>query len=137
MAYVILLGEGFEIGGLYEQRLDELFLASPEDRNLLELELLSGNKKASSIYIRTHVDCRALDRRRFGRALMDVLKSIYESVDVQTFAFRAFSVWEGLPGNLQEEEPFRALSLGDYPEAREEEGYMREVYRWMLTFYDE
>lgn len=25
MAYVILLGEGFEIGGLYEQRLDELF----------------------------------------------------------------------------------------------------------------
>ena len=85
MAYVILLGEGFEVGGLYE-----LFLASPEDRNQLELELLSGNKKASSIYIRIHMDCRALDRRRFGRALMDALKSIYESLDVQTFASKAF-----------------------------------------------
>lgn len=85
LAYAILLGEGFEVGGLYE-----LFLASPEDRNQLELELLSGNKKASSIYIRIHMDCRALDRRRFGKALMDILKSIYEIVDVQTFASRTF-----------------------------------------------
>ena len=136
LAYAVLLGEGFEIGERYERRLDELFLASLEDRDLLELELLSGNWKASGIYIRSHVDYSALDRRRFGGALMEVLKPVYESMEVQEFASRAFQVWEGLPGNLQGEEPFWALSLGDYPGAREVERYMRGVYRWMLHYYD-
>lgn len=136
LAYAVLLGEGFEIGERYERRLDELFLASPEDRDLLELELLSWNWKASNIYIRSHVDYSALDRRRFGGALMEVLKPVYESMEVQEFASRAFQVWEGLPGNLQGEEPFWALSLGDYPGAREAERYMRGVYRWMLYYYD-
>lgn len=109
LAYAVLLGEGFEIGERYERRLDELFLASPEDRDLLELELLSGNWKASGIYIRSHVDYSALDRRRFGGALMEVLKPVYESMEAQEFASRAFQVWEGLPGNLQGEDPFWAL----------------------------
>ena len=38
---------------------------------------------------------------------------------------------------MRGEKPFRALSLGDYPEVREKERYMRRMDRRILTFYDE
>lgn len=77
-----------------------------DDEDLLELEFLSGDIKESVIYIRAHIDYNTLDRKKFGKELMNLLKPFYKSMDIHRFGSRMYSVWEGLAGNLQDEEPF-------------------------------
>ena len=41
---------------LYQEKLDALFLENPDNKHLLELELLSGNMSESIIYITNHIN---------------------------------------------------------------------------------
>lgn len=120
---------------MYQKRLDSLFLENPDHEMLLYLEWETDIRKAV-IYIRTHFDYRNLKRERFGAILMELLKEYYDnSSDIKMFADNMYSLWESLPGNLQDEEPFWTLSYADDPLSWGDETQTRSLYETMLNYY--
>lgn len=106
LVYIILLYEKLVTEDEYNKRLDELFLNIPENDDLLYLEWETDIKKAI-IYVRTHIDYNHLDMEQFGRILMSRLKAVYVNCpDIKRFAGRMHSLWESLPGNIPNIEPF-------------------------------
>ena len=81
LACVYLIEEGLQSETLYENKLNELFAATPYCNDLFKLELLSGNIKESIVYIKTHIDYSAMNKQIFGKTLMTLLKPIYASMD--------------------------------------------------------
>ncbi len=128
LAYAYLLGMDLIPEAIYEEKLNELFLENPADEDLLELEFLSGNRKETVIYIRTHIDYNSMDFDRFGRALFGLLKPIYASMDFHRFESAMYSLWENLPGNLQMVIPFWTLSYADDPLSWGNEKKRREKF---------
>lgn len=135
MVYAILLYEELVIENEYNKRLDELFLKNPENDDLLYLEWEKDIKKAI-IYVRTHIDYNKLYFERFGRILMGKLKEIYVNCsDIKCFASRMYSLWESLPGNIQNIGPFWTLSYADDPLSWGDEEQTRNIYEHMLSYY--
>ena len=136
MEDAILFYEGLATAEEYGKRLDELFLQNPANEDLLYLEWERDIKKAV-VYIRTHVDCNALDLEQFGRNLMEKLKPIYaNSLDIKAFASQMYSLWESLPGNIQDMEPFWTLCYADDPLSWGDETQTRSIYEGMLNYYN-
>lgn len=137
LVYVILLCEELVTEDEYCQRLDKLFLDEPENDDLLNLEWEPDIKEAI-IYIRTHIDYKNLDVERFGKTLMSKLQVIYENCsDIEDFANRMYSLWENLPGNIQEREPFWTLSYADDPLSWGDVQQTRSLYKQMFNYYNE
>ena len=135
LVYAILLYEELVSENEYNKRLDELFLSNPENDDLLWLEWETDIKKAI-IYVRTHIDYSSLDLERFGRILMSKLKVAYENCsDIKHFAGRMYSIWENLPGNIQNTEPFWTLCYADDPLSWGDEEQTRDIYEHMLNYY--
>ena len=137
LAYAYLWCEGFDLAEEYEEKLHELFLKDTAySEDLLTLEGLCGKVKESVSYIRTHINHSCLDREKFGKTLMDLLKPFYQNVDIEQFGQRMYFLWEDLPRNLQEEEPFSVMCYADDPLSWGDEKQTRELYEKMLNYYD-
>lgn len=135
LVYAILLYEELITEDEYNKRLDELFLSTPEDDELLYLEWETDMKKAI-IYVRTHIDYNNLDLEQFGRILMSKLKTAYVNcLDIKCFAGRMYNLWESLPGNIQNIEPFWTLCYADDPLSWGDEEQTRNIYEHMLNYY--
>lgn len=139
LAYAILLYEGIVTEEEYQERLHALFLAHPDDRTLLDLEC-ETNIQEAVIYIRTQLDYGyiGLHPETFGRTLMKKLKDCYDRcTDLRQFGSKMHSVWESLPGNLQNMEPFWSLCYADDPLSWGDEAQTRSLYGTMLSYYEE
>ncbi len=135
LAYAILCNGEFITENAYRKRLDELFLNNPENDDLLYLEWETDVKKAIA-YVRAHMDCGNLDLERFGRILMSELKVVYENcLDIKYFAARMYRLWESLPGNIQNIEPFWTLNYADDPLSWGDEEQTRNIYECMFGYY--
>ena len=135
LVYAILLYEGLVTENEYNKRLDELFLSTPENDHLLYLEWETDISKAI-IYVRTHIDYKNLDYEQFGRILMGKLQTVYVNCpNIKCFASRMYSLWESLPGNIQDIEPFWTLCYADDPLSWGEEEQTRTIYEHMLNHY--
>lgn len=136
LVYAILFYEEIIVTkDLYQKRLDLLFLEYPDNEVLLNLEWETDIKKAM-IYIRTHFNYQKLDRESFGKVLMEKLKEYYDSCgDIKYFADKMYSLWESLPGCVQDEEPFRTLSYADDPLAWGDKNQTCSLYENMLSYY--
>ena len=135
LVYALLLYEELVAEDEYYKRLDELFLKTPENDDLLYLESETDIKKAI-IYVRTHIDYKNLDAERFGRILMDELKAVYINCpDIKYFAVRMYGLWADLPGNIQNMEPFQTLCYADDPLSWNDEAQTRNIYERMLNYY--
>ncbi len=134
LVYMILFYEGFVTEIEYHKRLDELFLTTPEDDDLLYLEWETDIGKAI-IYVRTHIDYKNLDMEQFGRILMNKLNVVYKNCpDIKYFASQMYRLWESLPGNIQNIEPFWTLCYADDPLAWGDEKQTRDIYEHMLRY---
>ena len=136
LAYAYLLGVELISEIKYEEKLNKLFLENPTDEDLLELEFLSGNKKETIVYIRTHTDYNSMDFDKFGRTLCGLLKPIYESMDIRKFGEEMYLLWDDFAGNLQDMEPFRTLSYADDPLSWGDTEQTRKLYEHMLNYYE-
>ena len=139
LAYAILLYEGIVTEEEYQERLHALFLEHPDDRTLLDLECETDIQKAV-IYIRTWADYGyiGLHPETFGRALMEKLRDYYaRCTDLRQFGSKMHSLWESLPGNLQNMEPFWSLCYADDPLTWGDEAQTRSLYETMLSYYEE
>ncbi len=137
LVYVLLLYEELVTENEYHKRLDELFLNNPENDDLLYLEWETDLKKAI-IYVRTHIDYKNLDIEQFGKILMNKLKVVYVNCsDIKCFASRMYRLWENLPVNLQNIEPFWTLCYADDPLSWGDVQQTRSIYEHMLDYYTE
>lgn len=135
LAFALLLYEEIVTEDEYNKRLDELFLDNPENEDLLYLEWETNIKEAIK-YIRTHIDYNTLDYEQFGRILMSMLKVCYKNCsDIKSFANRMYNLWENLPGNIQDREPFFTLCYADDPLWWGNEEQSRKIYEDMLNYY--
>lgn len=135
LVYALLLCEELVTEAEYYKRLDEMFLSAPENDDLLYLEWETDIKKAI-IYIQTHINYNHYDLEQFGRILMSKLKDVYvKCPDIKYFAERMYSLWENLPGSIQDIEPFWTLSYADDPLSCGDEEQTRNIYEHILNYY--
>lgn len=135
LVYALLFCEELVTEAEYNELLDEMFLSAPENDDLLYLEGDTNIKKAI-IYIRTHINYNHFDLEKFGRILMSKLKDVYvKCSDIKYFAERMYSLWENLPGNIQDIEPFWTLSYADDPLSWGDEEQTRNIYEHILNYY--
>ena len=135
LTYMLLLSEELVPESEYHKRLDELFLNYPENDDLLYLEWETDIKEAV-VYVRTHIDYNNFDFNRFGKILMSKLEVIYTNcTDIKLFANRMYSLWESLPENIQNIEPFQVLCYADDPLSWGEEEETRKIYECILNYY--
>ncbi|MCI8408674.1 MAG: hypothetical protein HFJ09_05305 [Lachnospiraceae bacterium] len=130
--YAILFDEGLISKDDYQHKLDKLFLENPFDDVLLDLEYMQ-NIQEHIPYIRANFNYNNFNHNVFGRTLMEKLKEYYENVEIHTFADRMWLLWESLPGNIQDEEPFHTLS---YADDWGDEVQAKEIYENMLNYYN-
>ncbi len=135
LAYAILICEGFDWEDEFHSRLDEMFLNNPNNDDLLELECMS-NIKNQIVYIRANFDYNNINIENFGKTLMKKLTVAYHSTNLRCFTGMMFSLWETLPGNIQDIEPFHTLTYGDEPLCYNDEQQSRLLIEKMLNYYE-
>ena len=140
LACVILCGEGLLPWEVYQEKLDALFLADPDDDLLQELEWNAGDWKGAYARIREYWEGHAESIRMeaFGRFFLDRLKEIFwqEDLDLRRFGKRMYVLWENLPPWLQDVQPFWTLSYADDPLSWGDVEQSRKIYREMLEYYE-
>lgn len=135
LVFALLLCEGIMPEDEYWKRLDELFLESPEDDNFLYLEWETDIKKAIA-YIRTNIDYTTFDYGLFGKILMEKLRTYYEQcLDIKSFSERMYLLWEDLPFDIQDKQPFYTLCYADDPLSWGDKEQTRRLYEGMLNYY--
>ncbi len=139
LVYALLLYQELVTETDYNRRLDEMFLNTPENddlfNDLLSLEYETDIKKAI-VYVRTHTAYNNLDIDLFGKILMSKLNEVYKNYsDIREFAYRMYWLWEALPGNLQNIEPFWTLRYADDPLSWGDDEQTRNIYESMLSYY--
>lgn len=136
-SYLWCIGIGFDFQEKYEDKLHGIFLADlTYNETLLELEGLCGNTRESVSYISNHINYSALDIDKFGRELMKLLKPIYQSMDIERFSGHMYSLWQSLPGCLQEKEPFVIFNYADDYLSWTDGKETKELYEKALSYYD-
>ena len=134
LVFALLLCEGILSEDEYWKRLDELFLESPEDDNFLYLEWETNIKKAIA-YI-TNIDYAIFDYGLFGKILMEKLRIYYEQcLDIKNFSERMYLLWEDLPFDIQDKQPFYTLCYADDALSWGDEEQTRKLYEVMLNYY--
>ncbi len=140
LACVFLYREGLLPEEDCRKKVDELFLADPENDFLLELEwnLQSMKEVGVRVWVYCGAHRAALSDEVFGRFLMARLREVYqqEGLDLYTFARRMYSLWKGLPPWLQNVQPFWTLCYADDPLSWGDEAQTRELYQRMLDYYE-
>ncbi|MBQ7953327.1 MAG: hypothetical protein IJ332_01115 [Clostridia bacterium] len=135
LVYAILICEGFDLEDEFHNRLDEIFINNPNNDVLLELECMN-NIKNQVVYIRVNFDYNNFNIESFGKTLMKKLTVAYHSTNLRCFTGMMFSLWEALPGNIQEIEPFHTLAYGDEPLCYNDEQQSRLLIEKMLNYYE-
>lgn len=137
MAYAILLYEGIVTEDEYQKRLHALFLEQPDNDMLLDLECETDIHR-TILYIRTRIDYLSLDVQKFGAVLMGILRDCYtQCSDLRRFGKKLYSIWESLPGYIQNEEPFWSLCYADDFPHWNDEAQTMSFFEIMLSYYEE
>jgi len=135
LVYAILIYDGFDLEDEFQSCLDDIFLNNPNNDVLLELECMN-NIKNQIIYIRANFDYNNINIEDFGKTLIKKLRILYYSTDLTYFASKMYQVWESLPGNIQDIEPFHTLTYGDEPLCYNDEQQSRLLIEKMLNYYE-
>lgn len=98
---------------LYQEKLDALFLENPENKHLLELELLSGNILESIIYITNHINLNNIKIELFKKNLAEYLKKLYLEMNIKTFSEICYKIWLRLPESVADDEYFMILNYAN------------------------
>lgn len=136
--YAILLEVGLLTSEEYNNYLDSLFIKSPNNDLLLELEWESSNTRKTIVIIRNHCEMNTIEYKVFGQILLKNLKRIYfqGEIKLHTFSTKIYKVWKELPSNVQEIEPFWIMSYADDPLSWGDEEQTRKLYENMFDFYN-
>lgn len=135
IVYAVLYSIGYERNDEYKEMLDRLFLQDPQNELLLDLEVRPFRDAMLHLY--ALYDEMHLDHDKFSRILMNKLKEIYSAEnDLTDFGKRMYKLWQSLPDEISEEEPFCIFTYADEPLSWGDEKQCRELYEKALCYYD-
>lgn len=134
-AYALLFCEGYDVWELYMKRLDELFLAFPENEEYLYLEGLK-NPKEAALHIVAVMSEVSFDTDLFGRTLMRQIAEIYSTSDIEEFGRKMYSLWNKFPEMIEHQEPFWTFGYADDCLSFGDEEQCRELYEGAMHYYD-
>ncbi len=138
LAYACLLGAGLMTIENYNNNLDVLFMANPDDDLLLDLEFSSSDLNKTISLIKEKCYGQTIDYDSFGCCLLSHLKTIYSS-DVDTlenFGKKAYALWGTLPADIQLTEPFHTMSYADDCLSWGDSQQTKDLYEKMFCYYD-
>lgn len=137
LSYAFILSVGLVSDGDYKEYLDGQFMKDPENALLLELEWSTSDIPGTIKVIFDYCLENDVDYDTFGRFLMIKLEEIYdqENIEIQFFSSKMYSIWEMLPYEMQNEEPFLTLCHADDSMSWGDEGQTRELYQKMFQYY--
>ena len=139
-AELLLWYAGFHSSERYDALLDEKFLNNPENKLYLELEECSSNLLDSiGRFSRYWDDAHSeFDKDTFGKRLFSGLKATYNAnnFEILKFGNRCYKLWQMLPDNFYQTEPFHTLSYADDPLLSwGDEAQTRELYERAFSYY--
>ena len=123
----------------YYAELDKLFLLSPKDDFLLELEDLGGNSRAAWLRMSLLVES-SLNANGFGKELLAVLERVYieNRLSPLEFGERRLHMLYNLPHKIADNEPFHSLFFADIPyDEYYDEGRTCEIYQKAFDYFRE
>ena len=122
----------------YCTELDRLFMLSPKDNLLFELEDLGGDCGAALARIFPLVE-RSLNVDKFGKELFAALETIYNEnkLTLEGFGRHCNMMWNWLPSELCYEEPFVTLCYANDPLSWGDEEQTRKIYQKAFDHYKE
>ncbi len=138
LACAILIDNDLMTNKEYNQYLDELFVKTPDNSLLIELEWCSSNIKQSIIIIKRYFVEQRINYNKFGMFLLSKLEKVYQSnkMNIKDFGERMYLLWKSLPPYIQDVEPFHILSYADEPLSWGDEKQTREIYEYMFNSYN-
>jgi hypothetical protein len=134
--YAILLKCGLLTLEQYNKYLNVMFLENPESDLLLELQRCSKDLQRTIEMLSLYAENAEMDDNVFGKIFFAELKPLYEKMDLNSFAQKAYAVWNLLPGNIAETEPFVTLVYAGDPLSYGDEKQTREMCEKMFRYYE-
>lgn len=137
LACALLSTVGIEEKEAYFDCLNALFLVSPEDPVLLELEWERDLREVVKILLKTEM--RIDDVSSLGKLLMNRLETQYRKcvtvADLEKFGERGYQLWSILPEELASNQ-FSTLNYAQDSLGYGDESQCRELFEEMFQAYD-
>lgn len=132
--YALLYSEGFDVWVMYSTMLDQLFIEDPDNENYLSLEEMVP--KEAVLHTIAMMYTSTFDSASFGKALMKALQQLYETIPIDIFAKKMYSLWKKLPKLVDQEEPFYTLCYADDCLSYGDEYQCRQLYEKAMHYYE-
>jgi hypothetical protein len=134
-----LLRVGLMLDYEYIDILDAMFIKTPDNELLLDLEFVSSDINKTISIIQFYCGEHNVDYAIFGRYLIEGLKKAYScySTDIEGFAAKVYELWNIIPSSIQSVEPFFTMCYSDDPLSWGDKEQTRRLYEKMFQFYDE
>ena len=138
LAYAFLLDVGIVSSSDYSKYLDSAFIETPDNDLLLELEWCVSDMQKSISIIRQRGYEHSIDYDVFGRVLFSKLEEAYfqNGIDIEVFGAKSYAIWQQLPAEIHQLEPFWTLCYADDPHSWGDEKQTREIYERAFRFYN-
>lgn len=137
IALALLHAEGFDVWDSFASQLDRLYLNHPDSEILFRLET-SPTEKDAVLHTLSLLNTDAIaDVDLFGRALMSALSAEYQNgkTDLRTFAERGYDIWQILPSDMADSDPFFILCYAGDPLSWGDEKQCRKHFENAFSYY--
>ena len=137
LSYAILLYVGLVSDAEYKEILDTYFLKHPDNALLIELEWRTFDIEGTIKIIFDYCLENNVNYDTFGCFFISKLEEIYyqDDMDIQRFGSKMYSIWNLLPSEIDNKEPFWTLCYADDSLSWGDEKQTRELYQKMFQYY--
>ncbi|MCM1286245.1 MAG: hypothetical protein NC213_07805 [Acetobacter sp.] len=132
--YALLCAEGIDMWDAYAKTLDKLFMEDIDNDIYFSLEEMEL-KDSILHYISIMYQCE-FKIEYFGKILMQSLQRIYETMHIELFAKKMYSLWNKLPQLICEKEPFFILAYADDCLSYGDKSQCEKLYEIAMHYYD-
>lgn len=134
-AYALVLSEGYDFWDEYYEIIDRLFMKYPDNEEYLRLEEISSEKDAI-LHMLSMMNSAVIEKNVLGKTLMNCFKKIYNEIDLKEFSRKTYSIWNKLPSELIQEEPFWTFDYANECLTYGDEEQCRILYDRALNYYE-
>ncbi|MBR1528420.1 MAG: hypothetical protein IJ642_03840 [Oscillospiraceae bacterium] len=136
LAYAILSVSGFDTKQIFEERLNQIFIESDFDSDLLEMECMTIPDAMG--YLRQHFNYQHFDQESLQKYLILTLKEFYLHLPFMEFAQRIIELWDVLPfSTSREDSPFFMIYYFEILFICEDFEVLKQEIEDLVFYYDQ
>jgi len=136
LAYAILSVSGFDTKQIFEEKLNQIFIESDFDSDLLEMECMAIPDAMA--YLRHRFNYQNFDQESLQKYLILTLKEFYQHLPFMEFAQRIIELWDVLPFHTnQEDSPFFMIYYFEVLFICEDFEALKQEIENLVFYYDQ